>query len=101
MESYLNITINDNEILAFNENIYNDVTLQRLFGIRGISDITAALLLNQNCAADKDLQQEDLLLIAGTQHNIYMRSSKDDVVRLNIPDSYEGIKSIYNLENFM
>ena len=88
--------------MSFAENIYNDVALKRLFSIRGLSNINAALLLHRNFDLfNNQLIEQDPLLIAGTQHDIYIRSSPDDVVRIKVPESYEGVKSIYNLENFM
>ncbi|XP_023294177.2 uncharacterized protein LOC111677314 [Lucilia cuprina] len=102
LESYLNISLNENETMSFAENLYNDVALKRLFGIRGLSEITAALLINQNFDFfNSQLPEKDPLLIAGTHNSIYMRSSQDDVVRINIPESYRGVKNIYNLENFI
>lgn len=103
LESYLNISLSeDSETMSFAENLYNDVALKRLFSIRGLSDITAALLLNRNFDFfNNQAIEQDPLLIAGTQHEIYIRSSPDDVVRIHVPEYYEGVKSIYNLENFM
>lgn len=103
MEPYFNVSLGEeSETMSFAEHLYNDVALKRLFSIRGLSDITAALLLNRNYEVFHNQKTEEVpLLIAGTQHAIYIRSSSDDVVRINIPESYEGVKNIYNLENYM
>lgn len=88
--------------MSFAENLYNDVALKRLYGVRGLNEITAALLINQNFDFfNMQIPQQDPLLIAGTQNAIYLRSSQDDVVRINIAESYQGVKNIYNLENFV
>ncbi|KAM7360055.1 kinetochore component rough deal isoform 2-T2 [Cochliomyia hominivorax] len=102
LESYLNISLNENETMSFAENLYGDVSIKRLFGIRGLNEITAALLINQNIDFfNNEIPQQDPLLIAGTHNGIYMRSSQDDVVRINIAESYQGVKNIYNLENYI
>uniref|UniRef100_A0A1I8Q641 Uncharacterized protein n=1 Tax=Stomoxys calcitrans TaxID=35570 RepID=A0A1I8Q641_STOCA len=99
LEEKLNVSLVENDMIEL-EKYFADVSLQRLFAIRGINEITAALLINQNVRM-ADSQEMDLLLIAGTQNAIYVRSSQDDVVRLSLPDVYQGIKEIYNLENFI
>lgn len=102
LESYLNISLDEIETTSFAENLYNDVALKRLFGIKGLNEITAALLLNQNFDFfNAQMPEQDRLLIAGTHHAVYIRSSQNDVVRLNIAERFQGVKNIYNLENFM
>lgn len=99
LEDKLNVSLAENDITAL-ENHFTEVCLKRLFSIRGINEITAALLINQSYG-QSETQDLNLLLIAGTHNAVYLRSSQDDVVRLNLPDTYQGIKYIYNLENFM
>ncbi|XP_011293281.1 uncharacterized protein LOC101899752 [Musca domestica] len=99
LEDKLNASLVENDITDL-EKHFAIVCLKRLFTIRGLNEITAALLITQNMDY-VDSKQMEPLVIAGTYNAVYLRSSPDDIVRLNIPEMYQGVKEIYNLENFI
>uniref|UniRef100_A0A1A9US66 Uncharacterized protein n=1 Tax=Glossina austeni TaxID=7395 RepID=A0A1A9US66_GLOAU len=92
LEATLYSNLPDSEVESVTIDILNHVTLNRLFSIKGLQEIKTALLLSQGI-------EEVPLLLAGTCSAFYQRNCQKECVLLTLPEVYNGVKHVYNLEN--
>jgi len=103
------VTLSENDTIACEKAILDDVTIQRLSKGRSSGNVDCAVLLKQLVAANISAQnnQEDLgthpgLVISGDQSTMNFRSgTASDVTRINLPAHFGSLKQIFNLENYM
>ncbi|KAL9872866.1 kinetochore component rough deal isoform 3-T4 [Glossina fuscipes fuscipes] len=92
LEATLHSNIPESEVENVTVDILNHVTLSRLFSIKGLQEIKTSLLLSQGI-------EEAPLLLAGTCGAFYQRNCQEGCVLLLLPEEYNGVKHVYNLEN--
>uniref|UniRef100_A0A1A9Z6W9 Uncharacterized protein n=1 Tax=Glossina pallidipes TaxID=7398 RepID=A0A1A9Z6W9_GLOPL len=92
LEATLYSNLPDSEVESVTVDILKHVTLNLLFSIKGLQEIKTALLLSQGI-------EEVPLLLAGTCDAFYQRNCQKECVLLNLPEDYNGVKHVYNLEN--
>lgn len=93
----MNVSLNNNETVGFDDTILERVGIERLHTCRGISDIRTAILLSQT-SIDGDERQT---WIGANQNAFHFRGCAEDLSRLPLPDFYKGSKKFFNLDNYM
>ncbi|XP_016949058.1 uncharacterized protein LOC108023885 [Drosophila biarmipes] len=109
LEALSNVTLSENDTIACEKAILDDVTIQRLSKGRSSGNVDCAVLLKQLVAASINAQnnQEDLgthpgLVITGDQNTMNFRSgTANDVTRINLPAHLGSLKQIFNLEHYI
>ncbi|XP_017073334.2 uncharacterized protein LOC108109368 [Drosophila eugracilis] len=108
LESICNVTLNENETIACEKAILEDVTIQRLSKGRSSANVDCAVLLKQLVSANISTQnnQNDLdfspgLVITGDQGTMNFKASANDVTRINLPSYLGSLKQIFNLEHYI
>jgi len=102
------MSLNENETIACEKALLEDVTIQRLSKGRSSSSVDCAVLLKRlltgNISAENnqdDLEAQPGLVITGDQSTMNFRNAANDVTRINLPAQYGSLKQIFNLEHYM
>ncbi|XP_054741000.1 uncharacterized protein LOC129246308 [Anastrepha obliqua] len=100
LEANQNITLNENETVAFDESMLGPVAIEQLVGtVRGLSDVKSSVLIVQSSLGT--FEQPFPMYIAGTQSAVFCRQSADNLTKIMLPEHYGGVKRIFNLDNFV
>ncbi|XP_017140651.1 uncharacterized protein LOC108154777 [Drosophila miranda] len=106
LESVANITLNDNETIACEKAILDDVTIKRISKGRPSVSVDCAVLFQQLSPAghiSAQNNQEDRgadhgLIIYGDLGTANFKTNSNDVTRISLPADYGSLKHIYNLD---
>ncbi|KAH8382179.1 hypothetical protein KR009_002128 [Drosophila setifemur] len=108
LESVCNVTLNDNETIACEKAILDDVTISRISKGRPLSNVDCAVLLKQLTGVNISAQnnQEELggdqaLVITGDQNTLNFKTSSNEATRINVPAHFGSLKHIYNLDHYV
>nr|XP_017007775.2 uncharacterized protein LOC108064669 [Drosophila takahashii] len=108
LEALNNVTLNENDTIACEKAILDDVTIQRLSKGRSSGNVDCAVLLRQLVAGNMTTQnnQEELdthpgLVISGDQSSMNFKSGASDASRINLPAHFGSLKQIFNLEHYI
>ncbi|SPP80519.1 uncharacterized protein LOC117583698 [Drosophila guanche] len=107
LESVTNITLNDNETIACEKAILDDVTIKRITKGRPMGNVDCAVLFKQLSAVGHISAQNNQevrgadhgLIISGDQGTANFKTSANDVTRISLPAHYGSLKQIYNLDD--
>lgn len=108
LETLGNMSLNENETIACEKALLEDVTIQRLSKGRSSCSVDCAVLLKRlltgNISAENnqdDLEAQPGLVITGDQSTMNFRNAANDVTRINLPAQYGSLKQIFNLEHYI
>lgn len=108
LESVANVTVNENETIACEKAILDDVTVRRISKGRPLANVDCAVLLFQMSAVHISAQNnpEDhgvnhALVIFGDQNTLNFKTSSNDVTRIVLPAHLGSVKQIFNLDHYM
>lgn len=93
IESCMNISLKENETVPFDETIMDNVTIEKVTNTKSLNEITAVALISQK-------NNGDYLFLGGTKCFLRFQTKTQDV-KIILSDSYQGLKSIHNLDNYM
>ncbi|EDV30384.2 uncharacterized protein Dana_GF22970 [Drosophila ananassae] len=108
LESVANVTVNENETIACEKAILDDVTVRRISKGRPLANVDCAVLLFQMSAVHISAQNnpEDhgvnhALVIFGDQNTLNFKTSSNDVTRIVLPAHLGSVKQIFNLDHYI
>ncbi|EDV52945.1 uncharacterized protein LOC6554740 [Drosophila erecta] len=108
LETLGNMSLNENDTVACEKGLLENVTIQRLSKGRSSSNVDCAVLLKRLVAGNISAEnnQDDLgthpgLVISGDQSTMNFRNAGNDVTRINLPTQYGSLKQIFNLEHYI
>lgn len=100
LEANQNISLKENDTFTFNESIFEAVVITRIMSHdRGLNDLESSVLIGRS-SFDTAIEQSLPLYIAGTRNAVFCREHAD-ISKIILPERFNGVKRIFNLDNFM
>lgn len=100
LEANQNMSLTENDTITFNESMFEAVAITRIMSHEpGLNNLEATVLVAQS-GFDTAVEQGLPLYIAGTHKEVYCRQN-GNIFKISLPESFNGVKRLFNLDNYM